>query len=1150
MPTLSHAAPQASWRVLRLAWVLVCVVFVSTCDLDKIVGSKADELKKLVIDSTDLILAGPAYITLGGTATIAVSVATGVNVSDLIKRYSSASPSIVAIDSLTGVMTGVAIGTAKVTARVLAPELGEGVSTSQDVRVRYKGIRVTAPAATDSIEGLGQTRLLTVRGLNNANAEIATLVPDSIRSKDSTVITAIAPATVRARKAGSAYVVTIYDSLRDSVLVRVRRVAKSVAFPDTLYTARHVNFDLPLTVTVKDVADSVITPAPIAWRVADTTVATVGSATGILRLKRVDTTRVFARIDSVERAQRIVVSQVTASLTKSAAGTLPDTVARNVNVPPSIVARDSGLTPIAKAKVTFRLLPAAQSQNGAAITDSVKETDANGRATLGSWKLRDSSGVNAVEVTVEVPLRTSRDTIRVTSVPGRPRRLRYAVQPSSGPLSAPINPAISLSVVDSLDNVVTSDTSQIILALGANPGKASLSGDTTKKAVGGVATFDSVRVSAGGSGYTLVARAGALDSATSNGFAAFGARNKLTLISPQPSPTATVPIIPAIRIAVQDSNGITVTTASDTVSLDFAGPASTSLGGQKKRAAQAGVATFDSLVFDQPGNNNQFKASIPGLPQMPVGAPFTVAAVGPPRRLAFTAQPSNATAGAAISPAIQVTIRDSAGATVTSAADSITLRVDPSTNPSGSRISGGQTLKAKAVAGVVVFSTVNLDKSGTGYRLSATAGALSAATSTAFNVTPGVATRLKFVQQPTHTVADDSITPNVKVAVQDAFTNTATSVSSGTMTLSLIACTSNVLGTLTRSIANGEAVFAGLRPTIQATGCKLRAEANSQGLSPDTSTAFNVESSAGAVALGFVAEPSSSRKAAEPWGSIRVAVQTASGVTVPSAPQTQITLSLSANPGGDTLSGPTTATTSNGVATFSGNSLKRAAAGYVVSASAIGFKVASGSPFAIEPVAAATVAFVDQPTTGPAGLPFSPVIRVAVRDAFANVVKSDTTRVTLKFDTSGTGGGSFASGDSASVISQAGIATFNGLRVRRAASAYRLRATASSLTATVSNPFDIVRGPLSQLGFSPQPDSIYPLGSLITVAVQTRDSAGNVVADPSGPVTLQKSGGPSAAALSGKTQRTPVSGTATFDSLLIDLPGSGYTLRACKEITA
>src|SRR5439155_21198910 len=106
---------------------------------------------------------------------------------------------------------------------------------------------------------------------------------------------------------------------------------------------------------------------------------------------------------------------------------------------------------------------------------------------------------------------------------------------------------------------------------------------------------------------------------------------------------------------------------------------------------------------------------------------------GSASRLAFTVQPATTSAGAVISPAVQVTVQNSSGATVSSTA-TITISLTPGTGTVGAVLSG--TLAQAAVAGVASFSNLSVDRAGTSYTLTATATGLSSATSGLFAVNP------------------------------------------------------------------------------------------------------------------------------------------------------------------------------------------------------------------------------------------------------------------------------------------------------------------------------------------------------------------------------------------------------------------------------
>src|SRR5205814_8773150 len=79
-------------------------------------------------------------------------------------------------------------------------------------------------------------------------------------------------------------------------------------------------------------------------------------------------------------------------------------------------------------------------------------------------------------------------------------------------------------------------------------------------------------------------------------------------------------------------------------------------------------------------------------------------------RLGFTVQPTNATAGVAIAPAVQVAVEDAFGNTVTSSTASITLAIG--TNPGGGALSG--TTAAPAGTGVASSHIVTSYPAGAG----------------------------------------------------------------------------------------------------------------------------------------------------------------------------------------------------------------------------------------------------------------------------------------------------------------------------------------------------------------------------------------------------------------------------------------------------
>jgi hypothetical protein len=101
-----------------------------------------------------------------------------------------------------------------------------------------------------------------------------------------------------------------------------------------------------------------------------------------------------------------------------------------------------------------------------------------------------------------------------------------------------------------------------------------------------------------------------------------------------------------------------------------------------------------------------------------------------PDALSFNVQPSNAAAGNIITPAIQVTVRDSLGIPDSAFAGSITMSL--SVNPVGGNLSG--TTSVTPVNGIAQFGDLRIDAPGTGYVLRAAATGATAASSSPFDI--------------------------------------------------------------------------------------------------------------------------------------------------------------------------------------------------------------------------------------------------------------------------------------------------------------------------------------------------------------------------------------------------------------------------------
>ena len=562
-------------------------------------------------------------------------------------------------------------------------------------------------------------------------------------------------------------------------------------------------------------------------------------------------------------------------------------------------------------------------------------------------------------------------------------------------------------------------------------------------------------------------------------------------------------------------------------------PGGGTLSGTTSVGAVNGVATFANLSINKAGSGYTLQATAASLTGA-TSASFNITPAAA-SMLAFTGQPSNTTAGATISPAVQVTARDAFGNTATGFTGTVTVAIG--TNPGGGTLSG--TTSVGAVNGVATFANLSINKAGSGYTLQATAASLTGATSASFNITPAAASMLAFTGQPSNTTAGATISPAVQVTARDAFGNTATGFT-GTVTVAIGTNPGGgtLSGTTSVGAVNGVATFANLSINKAGSGYTLQATAAS--LTGATSASFNITPAAASM-LAFTGQPSNTTAGATISPAVQVTARDAFGNTATAFTGT-VTVAIGTNPGGGTLSGTTSVGAVNGVATFANLSINKAGSGYTLQATAASLTGATSASFNITPAAASMLAFTGQPSNTTAGATISPAVQVTARDAFGNTATAFTGTVTVAIGTN-PGGGTLSGTTSVGAVN--GVATFANLSINKAGSGYTLQATAAGLTGTTSASFNITPGPATRLVFSIQPSNTLPLVTMPPVEAKALDANGNKATSFTGFVTIAigRNGGlllPGT--LSGTRTVAAVTGYATFSNLSIDQPGTGYTL--------
>ena len=424
--------------------------------------------------------------------------------------------------------------------------------------------------------------------------------------------------------------------------------------------------------------------------------------------------------------------------------------------------------------------------------------------------------------------KTSNSTPAMTVDAGAATRLVFGTQPTQTSAGAVVNSGtdVRLEIRDAYDNLVPTSTATVTVGLGANPGNGTLTGTAAVNAIAGIATFSTLSINKAGTGYTLTVASSGLTGATSTAFdivAGAAARFAVTGSATQTAGTASV-----LTLTALDAHGNIASSYTGSKSLLFSGAASslnpvtvptvtdasgtpTAFGTPTTIAFTNGVAT---AVDGKNGLLTLYRAEAATIDATDgtISAASTLAvqvSASAANRLAFTTSPNNGVPHKAFTAQPVVAVQDAFGNTVTTAATPVALSIGA--NPGSGTLSGTRTVTS--VNGVASYLALSIDLAGSGYTLVAASSGLTAATSSAFNLSPGQATRLVFATQPGDATAGTPFGIQPVVKVQDDFGNNAILglETSLPLTLSISSGTGTLLGTTTLDIGtlsgNGTVAF-------------------------------------------------------------------------------------------------------------------------------------------------------------------------------------------------------------------------------------------------------------------------------------------------------------------------------------------------------
>ncbi len=541
-------------------------------------------------------------------------------------------------------------------------------------------------------------------------------------------------------------------------------------------------------------------------------------------------------------------------------------------------------------------------------------------------------------------------------------------------------------------------------------------------------------------------------------------------------------ISPAVRVSAQDALGNTLSsfTGNVTVSL-VSNPGGDTLSGTKTVAAQNGVATFADLSIARVGAGYTLQAAASKLSDTSAAFTITPAAA---KRLVFTVQPTTAPAGAAISPAVQVTARDSFGNTATGFADSVFAAIG--VNPGGGVLAG--TVRRTAVAGVATFADLTIDKAGAGYTLVASGTGITNGTSAAFTITAATAGKLGITTQPP-TAAESGVPLSQAPVLQirDANGNPV-SQAGVAVTASATPSAGSLASATATSDANGRATFTGLALSGPVGSYTLSFAAS--GLAPVTSNAITL-SAGPASGVAIVTQPSPAAQSGVAFAQQPV-VQLRDGAGNPVS-QVGVTVTATIATGTGTLGGTATAVTNaSGVASFTSLAISGPTGSYTLSFGATGLTPAVSGTITIGSGAATQLTLTTQPSAAAqSGAAFAQQPVLQLRDGAGNSVSQAGVTVTATIATgTGTLGGTVTA-----VTNASGVASFADLSISGTAGNYTLSFSATGLTAAVSGPITLSAGAATQLTLTTQPSAAAQSGVAFAQqpVLQLRDGAGNAV---------------------------------------------------------
>ncbi len=498
--------------------------------------------------------------------------------------------------------------------------------------------------------------------------------------------------------------------------------------------------------------------------------------------------------------------------------------------------------------------------------------------------------------------------------------------------------------------------------------------------------------------------------------------------------------------------------------------------------AVSGVVTFNNVVLDTAGSY-VLQATSGNL--VPGDSDVTVVPAAP-IALVITTQPPNPVQ-AGVGFGFQVGGVDPFG---NASALTGTVTVAFAANPGGGVLGGSNT--ANVTNGVASFTGLTIDVIGSGYKLQATSGGLTAATTAAFTVDPGPEAKLAFAAggEPPASVAAGQTFP-LTVDAEDQFGNLATTYAG---TVSIVSPT-GVMGTTSVNASGGVATFTGL--SIDTAGTyTLKVQDAAQ--NTVTSSSITVTPDVQAAILAWTTEPPAQVQHLSTFGAM-LAIEDQYG-NLETGYNGSVTVALDSNPTNSTLGGTTTVTASGGKAAFSGLTLSNTGGGETLQATGDGLTSPASSAINVTPIPAVGMRVgMAPPSTVQVAQDFGLTITIYQQSGAADPDFNGTVTVSIAGQP-----GTNTLGGVTTVGASNGVATFSDLTLAQVGTV-NLQVSSSGLGTITTGGINVTASTATQLVLTSEPPSTFTAGTPFSIQVQAEDQYGNLATGYDGTLTASLS---------------------------------------------